>query len=72
MDTLAPFRSRSEALKLYNALSRQGIACAAVNTPSYLKIGCGLSVVFNSSYKVQASILISRLNLKTFVGYFSK
>jgi len=72
MDTLASFRSRSEALKLYNALNGKRYASTTINTPSYLKIGCGLSVVFSSSIKTQVSLLINQLNLTSFVGFFNR
>lgn len=70
MDTLAPFRSRSEALKLFNELKKLGIAVTTVSTPQRLRLGCGLSVVFNSALKEYVAAVISRLHLKSFVGFF--
>lgn len=72
MDTLASFRSRSEALKFNNALNRQRIAGIVINTPSSLKIGCGLSVVFDSSLKNQVGNIVKQLNLQSFVGFYMR
>lgn len=72
MDTLATFRSRSEAIKLFNALKGKRIAASTINTPSNLKIGCGLSVMFPSSQRAQVSMLINQLGLRSFVNYFTR
>jgi len=72
MDTIAVFRSRNEALQLVKALNKMGISCTAINTPSSLNIGCGLSVVFSASVTSIVSAEINRLNLKYFKGFFDK
>ncbi|HKL73376.1 MAG TPA: putative Se/S carrier-like protein [Clostridia bacterium] len=72
MDTLASFRSRSEAIKLYNALRLQRIAAITINMPSKFRVGCGLSVLFPANYRTNVSILIRQLNLTTFIGFFVK
>ena len=72
MDTLAVFRSRSEALKIYNLLKQNRIACITVSTPMSLGIGCGISVVFNNSVKTIVKNLIDNNHIGTFVGFFSK
>ena len=46
MNNIAPFRSRSEALKLSRALNEERIANIIINTPRNLGVSCGLSVVF--------------------------
>lgn len=72
MDTLASFRSRSEAIKLYNALIMKKIAVTTINTPSAFRIGCGISVVFPASKRNEVNMLIYQLGLSSFVGFFVK
>lgn len=72
MDTLASFRSRSEAIKLYNALRMRRIVATTISMPSGFRIGCGLSVVFPASNRTDVSILINQLCLNSFIGFFVK
>ncbi|NLL56441.1 MAG: DUF3343 domain-containing protein [Clostridiales bacterium] len=72
MDTLASFRSRSEAIRLHNALSMKRIATTLINMPSAFKVGCGLSVVFPSSKRNEVNLLIQSLGLNSFIGFFVK
>ena len=72
MNTLAIFRVRSEALSVYKQLKKQGIACAVVNTPSRLRLGCGLSVVFHESMRQNVDRAIYQVNAESFLGYFPR
>lgn len=72
MDTLAVFRSRSEALKVYKLLQKKRIACATVNTPIYLGVGCGISVVFHNTLTDIVDATIKSLNTNSFIGFYKK
>lgn len=72
MNTFAPFKSRSEALRLFNALKEKKIAATIIDTPRRAGLSCGLSVVFDKNYRsiVQNIVLNNRLN--SFLGFFDK
>lgn len=72
MDTLAVFRSRTEAVRLYNLLYRSGIGCLTVNTPSSLRLGCGLSIAFNSSLSEKVKSIIYANRFTSFIGFFAR
>lgn len=72
MNYLAPFKSRSEALRLSRALNERHIASAIVNTPRSLGVSCGLTVVFDSSRLELVKELVSQLNLVSSQGIFRK
>ena len=72
MDTLAAFRSRSEAMKFFRILTKERIASATVSTPSRLNLGCGLSVVFPGYLKERAKKIISDEKFVSFVGFFAR
>ncbi|HOO23053.1 MAG TPA: DUF3343 domain-containing protein [Clostridia bacterium] len=72
METLASFGSRSEAVKLFNVLKNKRIAAYMINTPSSLRAGCGLSVVFPSHNRLEVNMLIWQLGFVSFMGFFVK
>ncbi len=72
MDTLAVFRSRSEALKIYNLMKKNRLACSTVSTPARLGVGCGLSVVFSDSSVDSVKKLIAQSGVNSFVGFFRR
>jgi hypothetical protein len=72
MNTLAPFKSRSEALRLQTALKEKRIASAIINTPSYLGMSCGLSVTFPSEFQALVSALIMENGLASFSGFYAR
>lgn len=72
MNVLAPFKSRSEALRLQSALKDNRIAAAIINTPPYLGQSCGLSVTFPSEYQALASSIIAQYGLSSFVGFIPR
>ena len=70
MNNIAPFRSRSEALKLSRALNDAHIANIVINTPRNLGLSCGLSVVFNEAHSERVRSLISEKGLITSLGIY--
>ena len=72
MDSLAAFRSRSEALLFYSWLKKRGIACTTVNTPMSLKIGCGISVVFPGALSDVVLSHIKETRYTSFVGIYRR
>ena len=72
MNTIAVFRARNDAIRVYDFLRKKGVACAVVSTPSSLKTGCGLSVVFPSSSTSGTDEAIRTLRVRSFVGYFPR
>ena len=72
MDTLAVFRSTSDALKIYNLLRKQKLACTTVSTPAKLGVGCGISVLFPSFYTEEVRRLIALYSIASFVGFYQR
>ncbi len=72
MDTLAVFRSRSEALKIFNLLKKNHIVCSTVSTPAKLGVGCGISVIFGSTSTEAVKALIVQSGVISFVGFFRR
>lgn len=70
MNNIAPFRSRSEALKLSRALNEERIANITINTPRNLGVSCGLSVVFNENYIEKVRSIIAEKSLTSSLGIF--
>lgn len=65
-----PFRSRSEAIRFYEALSSYGITSRVINTPSSAKVGCGLSVKLFARDMQAAKTVLMRGKFQTAVGIF--
>lgn len=72
MNTIAVFRVRSDAIGVYKYLQKSRIACALVSTPSSLKMGCGLSIVFSQTVVARVSEAIQAVRANGFVGYFPR
>lgn len=72
MDTLAVFRSRSEALLIFRRISNARIACSTINTPVALGYGCGISIIFHHSQIDRIKLLIDNYHPTSFVGFFNK
>ena len=72
MNTIAVFRVRSDAIRVYNFLQKNRIACAVVSTPASLKIGCGLSIVFSASVIARMDDAIKNAGARSFVGYYPR
>ena len=72
MDTLAVFRSRSEALKIFSLVKKNGIACATVSTPSSLRLGCGIAIVFPHAYRDGVLSFVKTAKTSSFVGFYRR
>lgn len=72
MNTLIPFKSRAEAIRLSRALSKKRIAHTVINTPRKLGVSCGLSILFYATSLDIVNITIKELGLTTMQGEFSR
>ncbi len=72
MNTIAVFRSRSQAISVYRILTSRKIACITVNAPAKYNVGCGIGIVFSSAYSEQVKNAIKTVHADTFVGFFNK
>ena len=72
MNTVAVFKSRTQALAVYRYLQSKKIACITVNTPSRLRLGCGISVLFPDEYVGEVKKAVETLSANTFLGFFHK
>lgn len=68
-ETLAVFRSRSQAMDCFTRLRNLGINAQLINTPREANVGCGLSVKFAHSATMRAKRFISSANYSAFYGY---
>ncbi len=65
-----PFRSRSDAIRFYEALIGYGVTCKIINTPSSAKVGCGLSVKLFARDMQLARTVLTRGRYQSAVGVF--
>lgn len=72
MNTLIPFKSRAEAIRLSRALTRKRIAHTVINTPRRLGVSCGLSVLFYATSLEKVNETIGELSLATSQGIFTR
>ena len=72
MEILAVFKNRSDAIKVARRLLSNRIPCATVTTPSYLKLGCGLSVTFKRGWEGKVKGAIEALSADSFYGFFAR
>lgn len=72
MNTLIPFKSRAEAIKLSRALKTRHVANTVINTPRGLGVSCGLSVLFSAQSTDLVKETISTLKLQTAQGVFRR
>ena len=72
MNTFAPFKSRSEALRLYNAMKEARLAAAVINTPRGEGLPCGISVLFDGRIKEEVENILKKLPLRSFYGFREK
>lgn len=68
-ETLAVFRSRSQAMDCMAKMKNFNVAARLINTPKEANVGCGLSIVFPCSSASRAKNLIARANYSSFYGY---
>ena len=66
---LAAFRSRTQVLRMEDALHRAGLAAGVIATPREVAIGCGLSVRFDLAQTPQVMQVYRRLNPGALIGF---
>ncbi|MBR2941993.1 MAG: DUF3343 domain-containing protein [Clostridia bacterium] len=67
---IAAFRSRTQVLRLEDALRRAGLDAGIISTPREVAIGCGLSVRFSLDQMQQVMSIYRRLNPSALVGFY--
>ena len=67
---IAAFRSRTQVLRMEDALRRAGLSAGVISTPRQVAIGCGLSVRFELSELRQVMAVYRRLNPTALVGFY--
>ena len=67
---IAAFRSRTQVLRMEDALRRAGLSAGVISTPRQVAIGCGLSVRFELAEYPQVMAVYRRLNPTALVGFY--
>lgn len=67
---IAAFRSRTQVLRMEDALRRAGLNAGVVSTPREVAIGCGLSVRFDLEQTPQVMSVYRRLNPGALIGFY--
>ena len=67
---IAAFRSRTQVLRMEDALRRSGLEAGVISTPREVAMGCGLSVRFNLADTPQVMAIYRRLNPGALVGFY--
>ena len=67
---IAALRSRTQVLRMEDALRRAGLSAGVISTPRQVAIGCGLSVRFELSELRQVMAVYRRLNPTALVGFY--
>ena len=67
---IAAFRSRTQVLRMEDALRRAGLDAGVISTPREVAMGCGLSVRFHLQDTPQVMQVYRRLNLGALVGFY--
>ena len=67
---LAAFLSRTQVLRMENALHRAGLSAGVIATPREIAVGCGLSVRFDLSDTPQVLQIYRRLNPSALIGFY--
>ncbi|MBP3657358.1 MAG: DUF3343 domain-containing protein [Clostridia bacterium] len=67
---IAAFRSRTQVLRLEDALRRAGLHAGVISTPRSVAIGCGLSVRFDLNETPQVMAVYRRLNPGALIGFY--
>ncbi len=64
------FRSRAEAIRYFELLKTYNISSKVINTPSSVKVGCGLSIKMFSKDMQMAKIVLERGRFTSAVGFY--
>lgn len=67
---IASFRSRTQVLRMEDALRRAGLSAGVVSTPREVAMGCGLSVRFDLAETPQVMSVYRRLNPGALIGFY--
>ena len=67
---IAAFRSRTQVLRLEDALRRAGLDAGVISTPREVAMGCGLSVRFSLADTPKVMTVYRRLNPGALVGFY--
>ena len=67
---LAAFRSRTQVLRMEDALHRAGLSAGVIATPREVAIGCGLSVRFDLAQTPQVMQVYRRLSPGALIGFY--
>ena len=67
---IAAFRSRTQVLRMEDALRRAGLPAGVVSTPKEVALGCGLSVRFDLRDTPQVMAAYRRLNPGALIGFY--
>ena len=67
---IASFRSRTQVLRLEDALRRAGLHVGVISTPREVAMGCGLSVRFELEETPQVMAVFRRLNPGALIGFY--
>ena len=67
---IAAFRSRTQVLRLEDALRRAGLDAGVISTPREVAMGCGLSVRFNLADTAKVLAVYRWLNPSALVGFY--
>ena len=67
---IASFRSRTQVLRLADALRRAGLSAGVISTPREVAMGCGLSVRFELAELGQVLAVYRRVNPGALIGLY--
>lgn len=67
---IAAFRSRTQVLRLEEALRRAGLSAGVISTPREVAMGCGLSVRFELPELDQVMTVYRRVNPGALIGFY--
>ena len=67
---IAAFRSRTQVLRLEDALRRAGLDAGVISTPREVAMGCGLSVRFDLAQWPQVFSVYRRLSPGALIGFY--
>lgn len=67
---IAAFRSRTQVLRMEDALRRAGLMTGVISTPREVAMGCGLSVRFALSEWDRVFSIYRQLNPGALIGFY--
>lgn len=67
---IASFRSRQQALRLEDALRRDGVDVRIITTPRAVAMGCGLSVRFDLQDANRVRAAVQRMQPQNMIGLY--